>query len=158
MGINASTQLLVPPPKYTGDRLGPCRLASSTRGRELFIIERGRPRLADLDRDSALDQLIANTDDAYGFPPFRYLAPAIKLGGLDYRQLRDAEREILGGFLSNIRIRTLASNTFSWADEIPQLIRRGSAPVLDVWDSHPRHQPAASWPRWGESLAYGSAG
>ena len=49
MGINAITQMLVPPPKYTVDRLVPCRLAHATRVKELFIIERGSPRLADLD-------------------------------------------------------------------------------------------------------------
>ena len=59
-------------------------MASACQVSELFIIERGHNRLADLDHDFALQQLIANTDDAYGFPPFRYLAPAINIGGQDY--------------------------------------------------------------------------
>ncbi len=122
MGINALTQILVPPPKYTVDRLVPCQITDATRVRELFIIERGAPRLADLDKGDALTQLLANTDDAYGFPPFRYLAPAITIGSLDYQDLRAAERDILAGFLANVRVRTLASDSFSWADEIPRLI------------------------------------
>ncbi len=81
MGINALTQILVPPPKYAIDRLVPCRMSSSARVSELFIIERGAPRLADVDHESALEQLLTNTDDAYGFPPFRYLAPAITIAG-----------------------------------------------------------------------------
>ena len=80
-------------------------MTSATRVRELFIIERGAPRLADLDHASALTQLMANTDDAYGFPPFRYLAPAINIGAQDYHQLRAAERDILAGFLGNVRVR-----------------------------------------------------
>jgi putative flippase GtrA len=122
MGINALTQMLIPPPKYTVDRLVPCRMAKATRVRELFIIERGSPRLADLDKREALTRLLANTDDAYGFPPFRYLAPAISIGSLGYQELRTAERDILAGFLANVRVRTLASDSFSWADEIPRLI------------------------------------
>jgi len=43
MGINAITQRLVPPPKYAVDRLVPCKIASSARIEELFIIERGAP-------------------------------------------------------------------------------------------------------------------
>jgi 4-amino-4-deoxy-L-arabinose transferase-like glycosyltransferase/putative flippase GtrA len=125
MGINAITQMLVPPPKYTVDRLVPCLMASDTRVRELFIIERGSPRLADLDKQDALAQLLTNTDDAYGFPPFRYLAPAINIGSQDYQELRAAERDILAGFLANVRVRTLASDNFSWADEIPRLITAG---------------------------------
>jgi dolichol-phosphate mannosyltransferase len=129
MGINAFTQILIPPPKYTADRLVPCRLASACQVSELFIIERGHNRLADLHHDSALEQLIANTDDAYGFPPFRYLAPAISVGGQDYHQLRQAEREILARFLSHLRIRVLGSDSFGWADEIPHLIGRDARPA-----------------------------
>jgi hypothetical protein len=97
-------------------------MTDATRVRELFIIERGSPRLADLDRHDALTRLLANTDDAYGFPPFRYLAPTISIGSRDYQELRAAERNILAGFLANVRVRTLASDTFGWADEIPNLI------------------------------------
>jgi len=122
MGINAITQIIIPPPKYTVDRLVPCRMTPTTKVSELFIIERGQPRLADLDHQSALDQLIANTDDAYGFPPFRHLAPAITIDGMDYQELRTAEREILASFLTHVRARTLASDTFSWADDIPRLL------------------------------------
>src|SRR5207247_594561 len=129
MGINALTQMLIPPPKYTVDRLVPCQITDATRVRELFIIERGSPRLADLDKHDALTQLLANTDDAYGFPPFRYLAPAISIGSQDYHELRAAERNILAGFLANVRVRTLASDTFGWADEIPHLIAASAGPA-----------------------------
>lgn len=122
MGINAITQILVPPPKYTADRLVPCQFTTATKVRELFIIERGRPRLARVDKQDALAQLLTNTDDAYGFPPFRYLAPAINIGSRDYHQLRALERDILSDFLDNIRVRALGSNNFSWADEIPHLL------------------------------------
>jgi putative flippase GtrA len=160
MSINALTQILVPPPKYTVDRLVGCRMASSTRVSELFIIERGKPRLATLDRESALEQLIVNTDDAYGFPPFRYLAPAISIGSRDYQQLRQAERMILAGFLSQLRVRTLASDCFSWADDIPHLIRPQGGPSEDVMHamSNRRLPRADAWPRWDDGLDYGNAG
>jgi dolichol-phosphate mannosyltransferase len=159
MGINSLTQILIPPPKYTVDRLVPCRLASACQVSELFIIERGHNRLADLDHDVALQQLIANTDDAYGFPPFRYLAPAISIGGQDYHQLRQTEREILATFLSHLRIRVLGSDSFGWADEIPRLIRRDAGPAFDVWDiAGSRQRPRSDvWPRWDEQLAYRQA-
>jgi hypothetical protein len=137
-------------------------MTSSTRIRELFIIERGTPRLADLDHNAALDQLLANTDDAYGFPPFRYLAPAITIGGQGYLQLRAREREILSGFLSQVRVRTLASDTFGWADEIPRLVGGVAAPaggtpgpVPDQRVPDQGETAADVWPRWGERLAYG---
>jgi glycosyltransferase involved in cell wall biosynthesis len=150
MALNATTQILVPPPKYTVDRLVPCRMASAAQVRELFIIERGEPRLADLDHASALQQLITNTDDAYGFPPFRYLAPAITLDGRDYHQLREAEKDILASFLGQVRLRVLSSNTFGWADEIPGLVARNGKPEFDVWANPARDKAAMSdaWPQW----------
>jgi len=137
MGINAITQRMVPPPKYTVDRLVPCKLGSATTVRELFIIERGAPRIAGLDPDETLRRMITNTDDAYGFPPFKYFAPAITIGGLGYQQLRAREREILSGFLANVRTRVVASDSFGWADEIPRMLDgRGPAPALR--DAFPR--------------------
>jgi len=122
MGINAVTQMLVPPPKYSVDRLVPCRLGSDTQVEELFIIERGAPSIRNLDHATTLQRMIENTDDAYGFPPFRYLAPALTVGNLGYADLRAREREILAGFLSRVRTRAVASDCFGWADEIPRLI------------------------------------
>jgi dolichol-phosphate mannosyltransferase len=155
MGINALTQILIPPPKYSVDRLVPCRMASACQVRELFIIERGQDRLAELDHDSALRQLITNTDDAYGFPPFRYLAPAIKIGGQDYHQLRAAEREILSSFLRHPRMRVLASDTFGWADEIPVLVRPEAEPAFSAPDALPEQQRWDAQPSGDEQLPDG---
>ncbi|MEU6257891.1 glycosyltransferase [Streptomyces sp. NPDC047043] len=141
MGINAITQILVPPPKYSVDRLVPCRLGSSTEVRDLFVIERGAPDLYDLDGDVALERMLVNTEDAYGFPPYRYLAPALRIDGLDHAELRAREREILAGFLSGVHTRVLASDCFGWADEIPRLLA-GEERQATV-------SAAEAWPRWG---------
>jgi glycosyltransferase involved in cell wall biosynthesis len=150
MGINAITQILIPPPKYSVDRLVPARLVSSTRVQELFIIERGAPRLADLGFDETLRQMLVNTDDAYGFPPFRYLAPAITIDGLDHNQLRAMERDILAGFLGHVRCRTLASDNFGWADEIPRLLAAEHGRTRSGQDGERSipNQAIESWPRW----------
>ncbi|WP_051745105.1 glycosyltransferase [Streptomyces yerevanensis] len=142
MGINAITQILIPPPKYTVDRLVPCRLGTSTEVKDLFVIERGTPALYDLDSADALERMLVNTEDAYGFPPYRYLAPALRIGGLDHTELRAREREILAGFLSGVRTRVLASDSFGWADEIPRLLAGEQA-------QHVSQAVAEAWPRWG---------
>ena len=163
MGINALTQMLVPPPKYTVDRLVSARLGSTVRVEELFVIERGPARLEELDHAETVRRMLENTDDAYGFPPFRYLAPAVTIGGRGYAELRSREREILTGFLSHVRARVVASETFGWADEIPAILaaeRRllaaahATAPAgtrAHAADGGP--QDAEAWPRWGGLLA-----
>lgn len=158
MGINAITQLLVPPPKYSVDRLVPCQIGTAAQIEELFIIERGSPRLVEMDRSEALERMIQNTDDAYGFPPFRYLAPGITIDGRDYNELRGREREILTGFLSGVRTRVLASDTYGWADEIPKLVAQERNGLDGV---RPALVGAAStvqaWPRWRELPALAGA-
>jgi putative flippase GtrA len=149
MAVNAITQMLVPPPKYTVDRLVPCRLGSSTRVSELFIIERGAPRVAGLDRVTTLERMIENTDDAYGFPPFRYLAPAITMAGHGYQELRQREREILASFLCHVNTRVVASETFGWADEIPRLLNRNE-PATAAHVPDRRRPEAVNWPQWDD--------
>ncbi|GAA4244967.1 hypothetical protein GCM10022255_010210 [Dactylosporangium darangshiense] len=148
MGINALTQMLVPPPKYNVDRLVPCRMGSSTRVSELYIIERGKPGMHDLDRETTLKRMIENTDDAYGFPPFRYLAPGLTIDGLGYAELRAKEREILKGFLAGVRTQVISSDCFGWADVIAPLVTPPPAtPAV------PRQPTAADvWPRWGARM------
>lgn len=122
MSANAFVQMLVPPPKYPVDRLVKCTLTQSVQVQEMFIIERGSPSLSEVRAADALPELLDNTDDAYGFPPFRYFAPALVIGGADYAQLRARESEILRSALQRIRVRRMASDSFSWADEIPGLL------------------------------------
>jgi putative flippase GtrA len=122
MGVNSLTQRIIPPPKYQVDRLVECRVIRTTRVSDLFVIERGAPALTEVGFDEAVQTLVENTDDAYGFPPFREMAPSIVIGEDDYEHLRGKEREILASAVSNIRIRRLASDTFSWADDIAALL------------------------------------
>ncbi|MGW8764139.1 glycosyltransferase [Streptomyces sp. NPDC055815] len=150
MGINAVTQILVPPPKYAVDRLVDCRLSSAVKVTELFVIERGEPRLSDLGHDETVSRLLVNTEDAYGFPPFRYFAPAITVDGLDHARLRSRERDVLSGFLSGVRTRVLASDRFGWADEIPRLL----APDRPAINGRPaRRAYGHPWPHWEPETA-----
>ncbi len=122
MTVNSVTQMIVSPPKYRIDRLVPCDVRPSGQVRDLFLIERGPDGVEDVSPSAAVDELVVNTDDAYGFPPFRYMAPELTVGGLPYSALRTREREVLRSFVSHVRVRRLRSDHFGWADEIPRLI------------------------------------
>jgi hypothetical protein len=123
MTVNALTQMMITPPKYLVDRLVACELTPTTSVSDVFIIERGTPALAEVASEDALPELIENTDDAYGFPPFRYLAPALVVGGEEYVDLRQRELDVLTKALTSMRVRRMASDSFDWADRIPEVLR-----------------------------------
>ncbi|EME61678.1 glycosyltransferase [Amycolatopsis decaplanina] len=127
MSINALTQRIVPPPKYAVDRLMPCEISSETRLTDLFVIERGPHAVADLSPEEVMSTLLANTEDAYQFPPFSHFTPSIVIGEDDHQALREKEREILSAAVRGIKARSLATPDFSWADEIPRLLVPGAA-------------------------------
>ncbi|MFC5994861.1 glycosyltransferase [Pseudonocardia hispaniensis] len=122
MGINALTQRLVPPPKYAVDRLLPCEIVAGTPVSELFVIERGPRDEGELAAPEAVTTLLANTEDAYRFPPFAQFAPAIVLGADDHEELRRKERQILAAAVACWRCRWLSTPDFTWADRIPELL------------------------------------
>ncbi len=126
MAINAITQVIVPPPKYFVDRLVPVETGVSTKVEDLFFIARGPRNDAIVDRAEALDTLVENTDDAYGFPPFQHFAPVIALGGEDYLALRRRERSILQRMLEGVTVQRLTRDDFTWADDIPRIARERS--------------------------------
>jgi hypothetical protein len=127
MGINALTQIVVPPPKYMVTSLVDCQQTDSIEVERLFLIERGREQTEDMAVGDAVDILLDNTEDAYGFPPYRYFAPAIVIGDRDYAMLRAEERSILESAMRGVRIQRMARDDFSWADSIARTIAGASA-------------------------------
>ena len=133
MAMNALTQRMVPPPKYTAGRLVPCLTTDSVKVHELFIIQRSAPVLENLGIEEVVTELLENTDDAYGFPPFAAFAPTIVVEGLGWDELRAREEEILRAALSSgVRTRRLGSDNFDWADRIPALIEGPDATDVAV--------------------------
>ncbi|MCW2598840.1 MAG: hypothetical protein JWM02_669 [Frankiales bacterium] len=122
MGTNALTQIMIPPPKYDVRRLVECEIVSEVSVTDLFVIERGVPASEPMGEAQVLQELIENTDDAYGFPPFRYFAPALVFGQDDYLTLRVKEQGILSTALEGIRGRRMVSDSFSWAQDISGLL------------------------------------
>ena len=129
MGFNSLTQRIVPPPKYNVDRLVDCLVHRRTTIENLFVIERGPTGLREVGDSEALETMVANTDDAYGFPPFRQMAPSIIIGTDDYDELRRKERAIMSSALANFRVRGLSCDDFSWADRIVDLLNPSSIAV-----------------------------
>jgi hypothetical protein len=119
--INTLVQFLVPPPKYHVQRLVPT-VKMANGGAKLagmFIIERGGTGDVALEQKEALEILLQNCEDAYGFPPY----PVIKsfLHGSDEHDLRAEEQAIIAAAFEGCPTTLLRSNTLDWAQRIAAL-------------------------------------
>ena len=126
--INTIVQLLVPPPKYHVERLVPnVEVVPEARLRGLIVIERGGQGEAALDERVALETLMSNCEDAYGFPPYSAIEGFLR--SPDGCDLKPVEREIVTRALSGIPARVLRSDSLDWWRRVPGVVSGWSTPV-----------------------------
>jgi dolichol-phosphate mannosyltransferase len=130
MTMNSIVQFLVPPPKHRINDLFECSVADRAPIRNIVLMERGEELEDEIGLDEAVQGLLDNTDDAYGFPPFSLFAPRIRIDGLDYPELRRREAELLRSAITNARRWHLRTPGHGWADRLPELIDQ--APLVAV--------------------------
>ena len=119
--VNTVVQLLVPPPKYPVQRLVPgVRVAEGARLAGLLVIQRSRDGFEWLEEQDALEILLANCEDAYGFPPYHDLEDFLLEGS--QHDLRGIERAVLAAALEGRPAALLSSTHLDWAERIPALI------------------------------------
>ncbi|HKP20428.1 MAG TPA: glycosyltransferase family 2 protein [Thermoleophilaceae bacterium] len=125
--INAIVQLLVPPPKFHVERLVPnVEVAPQARLAGMVVIERGGSGELVLDERDALATLLANCEDAYGFPPYSEIEGFLRSrNGMD---LADAERAIVAHALSGLPATLLRSDSMDWWSRLPG--------VVSSWNGH----------------------
>ena len=119
--MNAIVQLIVPPPKYQVDRLIPhAEIAPEAKLAGLVIIQRGGEGGELLERDEALQILLENCDDAYGFPPY----PEIEhfLHSRNGADLLGVERRIIAMAMGDTPATLLKSEARDWYLRLPGIV------------------------------------
>jgi hypothetical protein len=122
--LNAIVQFLVPPPKYHVERLIPtAQIAPEATLTGLVVIERGGLGEKKLRQAEALEILLANCEDAYGFPPYAQIEGF--LHSRNGHDLKATEREIIAGALAGIPATVLRSETMDWWERMPAVVNGG---------------------------------
>jgi dolichol-phosphate mannosyltransferase len=121
--INALVQVLVPPPKYHVERLVPgVAVAPEARLAGMVVIQRGGLGEVVLDDEEALETLMSNCEDAYGFPPYSAIEGSLRRrNGSDLKQV---ERAIVASALSGLPASLLRSETMDWSCRLPDVVSR----------------------------------
>ena len=122
--INALIQMIIPPPKYGIKRLIPgVDIGRGAKLRGMFVLERGEGADIDLSHEEALDTLMANTEDAFGFPPYAALEGFLQRSSNG--DLRPAERTIVSQGLANCSTRVLRRSSMNWWEDVASTIAAG---------------------------------
>ena len=121
--INALVQLLVPPPKYHVERLVPgVAVAPHAQLAGMVVIQRGGLGEVVLSEDEALETLMSNCEDAYGFPPYSAIESSLRRrNGSDLKQV---ERAIVASALSGLPASLMRSETMDWWCRLPDVVSR----------------------------------
>ena len=154
MSMNAVVQAIIPPPKYHVTELVSCVIGSRVRMQNLFVIERGTPAFTEsIAHATAVDELLENTEDAYGFPPYSSLAPYITIRGQRHTHLKEREREILQTALSTVDVQRIRVPDYSW----PAVIMSGTAGrVAAAVQEAEAEVPLVSAPEWAGAASSAS--
>lgn len=146
MSMNSVVQAVIPPPKYHVTELVPCIVGTRVRMENLFVIERGTPAFTEpIPHAAAVEELLENTEDAYGFPPYSSLAPYLTMDGKSHEELRAREREILASALSAVDVQRIRVADYSWPEQIKSRARQNAGA---------REMQEAAAPEWA---AFGAA-
>jgi putative flippase GtrA len=119
--LNAVVQRLIPPPKYDIDRLIPnARVAPQAQIAGLVIIQREDDFEKQLDTEEALEILMANCEDAFGFPPYSKIEAFLQ--GMHGEDLKDTERMIVTQAFGSVPATLIASSTMDWWQRLPSVM------------------------------------
>jgi len=124
---NAIVQWLAPPPNYHIERPGAhTRIKPEGKRAGMVVIERGDSRHLDLTHEEASEMLLANCDDAYGFPPYEDIKETLyRIGD---RDLRVEERRIVDTAMANSPSVAMRSETRDWFQMLPTFFNRVTTP------------------------------
>jgi putative flippase GtrA len=115
--VNAIIQMIIPPPKFAVERLIPgTETVVSLPISHMVVIERGLEVEEALGLDEACDVLEANTEDAYGFPPYHLIAPALTNGHAA------VEASIRRDVLSRVSVTRIRTPDRAWFTRLPGLV------------------------------------
>jgi dolichol-phosphate mannosyltransferase len=120
--LNGFLQMVVPPPKYfVGQLVRGVRVLSALRIDHVVLIGRGPEARENVDPGPARETLMANTEDAYGFPPYPAIADALVNGK------RSAEERIYGSLMERVTVTRLITPDRTWHLTLPLVVSESSA-------------------------------
>mgnify|MGYP001053770418 CR=1 FL=1 len=122
--INALAQYVVRPPKVKiTEVMKHVKLGSPVGLRSMYFLTKGRSGVRPISTEEAVSRAVANSDDAFFFPPYDKIFPHLCIEGLPFNLLMARERQIIKEALSNCNCFVVMSDDHGWSTRICRAIR-----------------------------------
>ena len=141
--INLVTQMTVPPPKYFVETLVEgVRTTQQAKVGQLYVIARGEKDERTLDPSETMTTLLANCEDAFGFPPYEDVSTYLRAQhGAD---LMDDYVAIVEAAIGGQSAIEFISNDYDWAESISSRVTTSTGAVVDIRDTQPTNAEVAA--------------
>lgn len=119
--INAIVQAIVPPPKYMVDRLIPgAKIIRNAQLSCIAVIERGPEFERGIGEQEKLRILVANAEDAYGFPPYPVLAHL--MSSWQGADLHETEKDVVKAAINTLPAVHLRRSRYDWYQRLQKML------------------------------------
>ena len=122
--FNTVGQMLIKPPKYGINEISKSfKVEEKSVVNKLCFLQTEGEEVVDIDKSTALEKAIENSDDAFLFPPYSELLEYIKIDGKSAHELLEEEKNMLEKLLSGLTCLELKSESKSWNKMVKLIIQ-----------------------------------
>jgi len=123
--INTIGQRIIKPPKFRiNDISKSFKVKEKSVVNTLCFLQKEGEEVVDIDKNTALEKAIENSDDAFLFPPYSELLKYIKINGKSAHELLQEERKMLESFLSGLICLELKNESRSWFKMVITIVKQ----------------------------------
>ncbi|MFQ5998419.1 MAG: hypothetical protein ACE5KO_03850 [Candidatus Bathyarchaeia archaeon] len=127
--LNALGQMCVPPPKYpVWNLVNQVRTARKAKLTHMIFLERGSFSCEKISTEQAFAKALQNTEDAYGFPPYREVVKNLKINSKETIELKKREKYFIESVLKNVNCWVIRVPDHSWSDHLHTVMALDDSP------------------------------
>ena len=113
--LNAIGQIVVKPPKvFVEDLVRGVTTQSSAQPVAICLLRKGGEKIVAASPDVALEELLLNSEDAFGFPPYSDIFRSLKLNGRRSADILADEKALLRKLVASVKCFYLYSDSRKW--------------------------------------------
>jgi hypothetical protein len=116
--------MLIKPPKYGINEISKSfKVEEKSVVNKLCFLQTEGEEVVVIDKSTALEKAIENSDDAFLFPPYSELFEYIRIDGKSAHELLEEEKNMLEKLLSGLTCLELKSESKSWNKMVKLIIQ-----------------------------------